>query len=57
MRVVVLGATGNVGTALLHRLQAARASGEVVDLVWVIRPNRDREYLKAVNVEGHRTVF
>ncbi|GAA4776760.1 hypothetical protein [Citricoccus nitrophenolicus] len=57
MRVVVLGATGNVGTALLHRLQAARAAGEVVDLVWVIRPNRDREFLKAVNVEGHRTVF
>jgi UDP-glucose 4-epimerase len=104
MRVVVLGATGNVGTALLHRLQAARTAGEVdsivgvsrrgpdrpgppyegmewnridvtdpdagprlervmrgadavVDLVWVIRPNRDREYLRRVNVEGNRTAF
>jgi UDP-glucose 4-epimerase len=104
MRVVVLGATGNVGTALLHRLQAARTAGEVdsiagvsrrgpdrpgppyegvdwhridiadpdagprletvlrgadavVDLVWVIRPNRDRGALRRVNVEGNRTVF
>ncbi|MDI3331566.1 MAG: NAD-dependent epimerase/dehydratase family protein [Micrococcus sp.] len=103
-RVVVLGATGNVGTALLHRLQQARAAGEVgsivgvsrrgpdregapfdgvewhridvtdpdagprleqvmrgadavIDLVWVIRPNRDREFLRRVNVEGNRTVF
>ncbi|MEV4900835.1 NAD-dependent epimerase/dehydratase family protein [Citricoccus sp. NPDC055426] len=104
MRVVVLGATGNAGTALLHRLQAAQAAGEVdsivgvsrrgpdrpgppfegvtwhridvtdpdagpqlesamhgadavIDLVWVIRPNRDRDYLRAVNVDGNRTVF
>jgi len=104
MRVVVLGATGNVGTALLHRLQQARADGQVqsivgvsregpdrsgapyegvewhridvtdpdagprleivmrgadavIDLVWVIRPNRDREFLRKVNVEGNRTVF
>ncbi|MGM7669520.1 NAD-dependent epimerase/dehydratase family protein [Microbacterium sp. A93] len=104
MRVVVLGATGNAGTALLHRLQAAKAAGEVdsivgvsrrgpdrpgppfegvewlkidvtdpdagprletamrgadavVDLVWVIRPNRDRSFLRAVNVDGNRTVF
>ncbi|HRO31314.1 NAD-dependent epimerase/dehydratase family protein [Citricoccus sp.] len=104
LRVVVLGATGNVGTALLHRLQQARADGEVqsivgvsregperegapfegvewhridvtdpdagprlekvmrgadavIDLVWVIRPNRDREFLHTVNVVGNRTVF
>ncbi|MFC7400995.1 NAD-dependent epimerase/dehydratase family protein [Citricoccus sp. GCM10030269] len=104
MRVVVLGATGNVGTALLHRLQRARTAGEVdsivgvsrrgperpgapfedvewhridvrdpdagprlaqvmrgadavVDLVWVIRPNRVRGFLRSINVEGNRTVF
>lgn len=104
MRIVVLGATGNAGTALLHRLQAAKAAGEVdsivgvsragpdrpgppfegvqwhridvtdpdagpqlesvmrgadavIDLVWVIRPNRDRAFLRAVNVDGNRTAF
>ena len=101
MRIVVLGATGNVGTAVLHRLQAAdevssivgvsrrgpdragapydgvewhrldvaepTAAGRlreivagadaVVDLVWVIRPNRDREHLRRVNVEGNERVF
>ena len=89
MRIIVLGATGNVGTALLERLHAAdevtsivgvsrrgpdrtgapyddvewhrldvaepTAAGRlseivagadaVVDLVWVIRPNRDRDHL------------
>lgn len=101
MRIVVLGATGNVGTALLHRLQEAPEATEivgvsrrgpdragapydgvewhrldiaaplaeerlreivagadaVVDLVWVIRPNRDREHLRRVNVEGNERVF
>ena len=101
MRIVVLGATGNVGTALLHRLHEAPGATEVVgvsrrgpdrggapydgvewhrldigepaagplleelfrgvdavvDLVWVIRPNRDRAHLRAVNVEGNRRVF
>lgn len=101
MRIVVLGATGNVGTALLRRLHAAAEvtsivgvsrrgpdrAGEpydgvewhrldiaepsaqerlrevvagadaVVDLVWVIRPNRDRTRLRAVNVAGNERVF
>lgn len=34
-----------------------RGADAVVDLVRAIRPNRDREFLRAVNVEGHRTVF
>ena len=101
MRIVVLGATGNVGTALLHRLHAAQevtsivgvsrrgpdragapydgvewhrldvadasagprlrevvtGADAVVDLVWVIRPNRDRAHLRAVNVAGNERVF
>ncbi len=101
MRVVVVGATGNVGTALLYRLQTAaevdsivgisrqgpdrggppyegvewhridvsadnagpdleaamRGADAVIDLVWVIRPNRDREHLHAVNVRGNQRVF
>lgn len=101
MRIVVLGATGNVGTALLERLHSApevtsivgvsrrgpdrggapydgvewhrldiahplaeerltelfRGADAVVDLVWVIRPNRDREHLREVNVEGSTRVF
>ncbi|WOO98958.1 NAD-dependent epimerase/dehydratase family protein [Micrococcus terreus] len=101
MRVVVLGATGNVATALLHRLQAAaeigslvgvsrrgpdrggppyegvewhridvseesagpeleavmRGADAVIDLVWVIRPNRDRDHLREVNVRGNERVF
>ena len=101
MRVVVVGATGNVGTALLYRLQTAaevdsivgisrqgpdrggppyegvewhqidvsdesagpeleevmRGADAVIDLVWVIRPNRDREHLRAVNVRGNERVF
>ena len=101
MRIVVLGATGNVGTALLERLHRApevtrvvgvsrrgpdragapyddvewhlldiadpastprleeilRGADAVVDLVWVIRPNRDRALLRAVNVAGNERVF
>lgn len=101
MRIVVVGATGNAGTALLTRLHAAeevdsivgvsrrgpdrdgapyegvewhqidiadpgsgpvleqamRGADAVVDLAWVIRPNRDRELLRAINVDGNRRVF
>lgn len=99
MRIVVVGATGNVGTALLRRLVGAQevdsvlgisrrgpdrvgepfdqvpflrcdighessraqlveaftGADAVVHLAWIIRPNRDRELLHRINVEGaHR---
>lgn len=103
MRVVVVGATGNVGTALLRALQADPAFGgvvgvarrypdraqapyagvdwhlvdvahqdgdavrdrlvdaftgaeAVVHLVWAIQPNKRREYMRRVNVDGTRRV-
>lgn len=96
MKIVVLGATGNVGTAVLRRLHAApevtqivgvsregpdrdgepydgvqwhrldvadresvaplaevlRGADAVVDLVWILRPNRDHAVLRATNVDG-----
>ena len=96
MRIVVLGATGNVGTAVLRRLHAApevtrivgvsrkgpdrsgepydgvewhttdvaaeespaelaeilRGADAVVDLVWLIRPNRDSSVMRATNIDG-----
>ena len=96
MRIVVLGATGNVGTAMLRRLHAApevtrivgvsrtgpdrsgapydgvewhtadvaaeesaaelaeilRGADAVVDLVWLIRPNRDAALMRRTNVDG-----
>ena len=39
MRVVVVGATGNVGTALLYRLQTA---AEVDSIVGISRQGPDR---------------
>lgn len=101
MRIAIAGATGNVGTALLRRLQADpgvtsivgvsrrgpertgapfdgvewhradasdpaslaafteafRDADAVVDLVWAIRPNRDRDLLRRTNVEGNRRIF
>lgn len=100
MRIVVVGATGNVGTALLRRLHAAEEvhqivgvtrhgpdrAGEpydgmdwvrcdigeegsehalagafagadaVVHLAWIIRPHRDLDLLRRVNVGGARRV-
>jgi nucleoside-diphosphate-sugar epimerase len=96
VKIVVLGATGNVGTALLRRLHAApevtqivgvsregperdgepydgvqwhtvdiaarestaelaeilRGADAVVNLVWLIRPNRDFALMHAANVDG-----
>ena len=54
LRVVVLGATGNVGTALLHRLQQARADGEVQSIVGVSRHGPEREGAPYEGVEWHR---
>jgi UDP-glucose 4-epimerase len=94
MRVVVVGASGNVGTSLLRslgdepavesvlgicrRLPAQRfpkvewrqadivtsdlrshfdGADAVVHLAWLIQPGRDRETLRAVNVDGSARVF
>lgn len=101
MRVAVAGATGNVGTAVLRRLQADpeideivgvsrrgperggepydgvewhradssdpasspaleaafRGADAVINLVWAIRPNRDRDFLRRTNVDGSRRIF
>nr|WP_298988128.1 NAD-dependent epimerase/dehydratase family protein [uncultured Micrococcus sp.] len=51
MRIVVLGATGNVGTAVLHRLQAA---DEVSSIVGVSRRGPDRAGAPYDGVEWHR---
>nr|WP_282442610.1 MULTISPECIES: NAD-dependent epimerase/dehydratase family protein [unclassified Micrococcus] len=37
--------------------EVLRGADAVVDLVWVIRPNRDRAHLRAVNVVGNERVF
>jgi UDP-glucose 4-epimerase len=93
MRVVVIGATGNIGTSVLHALDgdpevdsivalARRAANgsrgidwrerdvtgddirsdlegadAVICLSWLIQPSRDLEKLRAVNVDGSRSVF
>jgi UDP-glucose 4-epimerase len=94
MRVVITGASGNVGTSLLRSLadepgvesvvglcrrvpdlrmpkvewRAAdvvtsdlrphfAGAGVVVHLAWLIQPGRDKDTLRAVNVEGSRRVF
>src|SRR4051812_32275880 len=93
MRVAVIGASGNVGTSVLHALRhdervssilamsrrATPASARiewrerdvtrddirpdldgadaVICLSWLIQPSRDLEQLRAVNVDGSRTVF
>jgi len=94
MRVVVTGASGNVGTSLLAALgddpsvssvlglarrrpeldlakvswatadvardelePHFRGADAVVHLAWQIQPSRDRERLRATNVDGSRRVF
>ncbi|HLM09268.1 MAG TPA: NAD-dependent epimerase/dehydratase family protein [Thermoleophilaceae bacterium] len=94
MRVVVVGASGNVGTSLLRaladepavdsvlglsrrlpeaefpktewrRADVARSplrpffqgADAVVHLAWLIQPGRDRETVRAVNVDGSARVF
>src|ERR687883_503665 len=65
MRVVVVGATGNLGTSVLRSLQNEadvtkddlvphfRDADAVVSLHWLIQPSRDLNKLWTVNVEGN----
>src|ERR687897_3635158 len=94
MRVVVVGASGNVGTSLLRALASEPAvdsilglarripkadfpktewrqadiarpplrphfdgADAVIHLAWLIQPGRDRDTLRAVNVDGSARVF
>jgi UDP-glucose 4-epimerase len=94
MRVVVVGASGNVGTSVLGALAAEsrieavvgvcrrlpsrqfakvewriadvvtsplnglfEGADAVVHLAWAIQPARDRETVRAINVDGSRRVF
>src|SRR5919112_1486554 len=69
MRVVVVGATGNLGTSVLRSLEwdAAdvvdddlvphfRGADAVVLLAWVIQPSRDLTKQWMINVEGSTRV-
>ncbi|MFF1830034.1 NAD-dependent epimerase/dehydratase family protein [Paenarthrobacter sp. NPDC058040] len=54
MRIVITGATGNAGTALLRRLQAARSEeGEDLDLVGISRREPDLSSAPYKGVEWH----
>ena len=54
MRIVITGATGNAGTALLRRLQAARSEeGADLDLVGIARREPDRNAAPYNAVEWH----
>jgi UDP-glucose 4-epimerase len=94
MRVVVVGASGNVGTSVLRSLADEpgvdsvlgvarrlpglnepktdwaladvtssdlvplfRGADVVIDLAWLIQPGRDKETLRATNVDGNARVF
>lgn len=60
MRVVVLGATGNVGTSVLEALSSEDQVEEVVAVVhlaWLIQPGRDESLTHRVNVIGSERVF
>jgi UDP-glucose 4-epimerase len=94
MRVVVVGASGNVGTSVLRSLAEEpavdsvlgvarrlprlsepktdwavadvsssdlvplfRGADVVIDLAWLIQPGRDKQTLRATNVDGNARVF
>ncbi|MEZ2387946.1 NAD-dependent epimerase/dehydratase family protein [bacterium RCC_150] len=55
MRIAITGATGNVGTALLKRLQAARSEeGAELELVGIARRSPDQDAAPYTGVEWHR---
>lgn len=53
MRVVIIGATGNVGTALLRRMQRARREGAELEIVGIARRLPDRSKEPYDGVEWH----
>lgn len=53
MRIAVIGATGNVGTALLRRLQQAREENPGIELVGVSRRQPSLEHHPYAGVEWH----
>lgn len=53
MRIAVIGATGNVGTALLRRLQQARGENPAIELVGISRRRPDQNHAPYTGVEWH----
>lgn len=53
MRIAVIGATGNVGTALLRRLQQAREEDPAIELVGISRRRPSPEHPPYAGVRWH----
>jgi UDP-glucose 4-epimerase len=53
MRIAVIGATGNVGTALLRRLQQARTENPAIELVGISRRKPSQDHAPYSGVEWH----
>jgi nucleoside-diphosphate-sugar epimerase len=53
MRIVITGATGNAGTALLRRLAAAKAEGEDLQIVGISRRSPESLVPPYLGVEWH----
>jgi UDP-glucose 4-epimerase len=53
MRIVITGATGNAGTALLRRLAAAQAEGEDLEIVGISRRRPESLVPPYLGVEWH----
>lgn len=53
MRIAVIGATGNVGTALLRRLQQARTENPAIELVGISRRRPAQDHAPYTGVEWH----
>ena len=55
MRVVVVGGSGNLGSALLHAISRT-ADIDAVG-VWLLQPSHDVAQLARTNVDGSQRVF
>ncbi len=53
MRIAVIGATGNVGTAVLRRLQQAREENPAIELLGVSRRRPSQDHPPYAGVEWH----